>query len=165
MWQYIGSIIICPAVNNSKYSLSNLFCSEMHLNINVRIYSSFWSVVLLMKQMSISQCLTSLYDTWSGLGYRIISLQFNTQRISTMNIDYYHTGRLPLTCLPTRSHKTVAAHWLPCVPSFLTFKIFLPHFFQIISTHCFQIYSEFWKLPNGSQFSNVFKKSPTTVSQ
>jgi hypothetical protein len=72
--------------------------------------------------MNISQCLTSLSNTWSGLGDAMISLLFNTQRIRTMIIDYYHTRRLPLTCLPSSSHKSVASHCLPCVPLFLTFE-------------------------------------------
>jgi len=41
IWPYMGSLIICWCLYISIYSSSNLSCSKVHLNIDVRMYSSW----------------------------------------------------------------------------------------------------------------------------
>jgi len=82
-----------------------------------------------------------------------------------MNVVFGNSGRLLLTFLPAPSPKSVAGRWFPRLPFFLASSISLAHFFRNISTNCWQIHSVLSKLTNGSQVSNVAKKSATAVSQ
>jgi len=160
----MGSLIICPFVYKPSYSSSNLSCSKVHFNINVRMYGSFGLPFLLMTSISSSQCLTSAYEAWSCFGARTISLPFDTQQITTVNIVFGNSARFHLAVLPGQSPKSVTSRLLPRPPSFLASPISLPHFIKHIWTHCRQICSALSKLPNGSQCSNVSKTSPTAVS-
>ena len=146
------------------YSLSNLSCSKVHLNIDVRMYDSFRPAFLSMKSINFSQCLPAVYEAWSYLGARTISLQFNTQRIKTMNIVFGNYGRLFLAMLLGCSPKSVASGLLLCLHFVLESRISLAHFFETIPPHCLQIDSALSKLSKCSQFSNVFKKSAMAVS-
>jgi len=96
IWPYMGSIIIRLCVYNPIYSLSNSSCSNVHLKINVRMYGSVGPPFLSLKSISPSQCLTSVYEAWSCLGARTISLPFNTQQITPMNVVFGNSGRLLL---------------------------------------------------------------------
>jgi hypothetical protein len=101
----------------------------------------------------------------SWVGNRTISLPFDTQQITTMDIVFGNLGRILLTFVITRCRKSVTGRLLPRLPCFLTFRISLPHFFRHISTHCRRIQSELWKLFKGNQVSHVSKQSATPVSQ
>jgi len=165
IWPYIGFIIICPFVYNPIYSSSNWSYSKVHLNIYARMYGSFGPSFLLMKSISSSQCLTSIYKVWSCLGAGTISSPFNTQRITTMKVVFGYSGRVLSTVSLAHSPKSVAGHSFPCLCFFLTSRILLEHLFEYISTHCQRIHSAILKLSNSSQFSNLSKKSATPVSQ
>jgi len=162
---YMGSLIICLCLYNRIYSSSNVFCSRVHLNIDVRIYGSFGLQFLSTKSTNSSQCLTYVYAAWSCLGARTISLPFETQWITTVNVLFGNSGRLLLAFLPVCSPKSVAGCLLPRLPFFLASPISVTCFFKNISTHCQGMHSALSKLTNGSQFSNVTKKSATTISQ
>jgi len=73
-----GVHYLCPFVYNRISLSSNLSCFKVLSNINVSKYRSFGPLFLLMKSLSSSQCLTSVYETWSRLGARIIYLPFDT---------------------------------------------------------------------------------------
>jgi len=161
MW----SVIICSFVYNPIYFSSNSACSKVHLNFDVRMYGSVRHPSLLMKSISSSQCLTSLYAAWSWFGDKTISLPFDIRQITTMNVVFGNSGRLLLAVLLARSPKSIAGRLLPHFPFFLTFRISLAHFFKIISTHFRRIHSALSKISNGSQVSSVSKKSATTVAQ
>jgi len=94
IWPYMGFIIICPCVYIPIYSSSNLSCSKVPLNIDVIMYGSFGPPFLSMKSISSSQCLTSVYEAWSCLGARTISLPFDTQLMTTMNVVFGNLGRV-----------------------------------------------------------------------
>jgi len=162
---YMGSIIICPVVYNPIYSSSISSYSKVHLNIDVIIYGSFGPPFLSMKSISFSQCLTSVYEAWSCLEVRTISLRFNTQLITTMNVVFGNAGRLLLAFLLMRSPESVTGCLLPRLPFFLASRILLVHFLKNISTHCWRIHSALSKLSNGSQVLNVSKESATAISQ
>jgi len=165
IWPYMVSIIIRLFVYDPIYSLSNLACSHVHLNIDVRMYDSVGQPFLLMKSISSSQFLTSGYGAWSCFRDRTISLPFDTQQITTMNIVFGNSGRLlpasSLACSP----KSVTGGLLPRLPFFHASQISLAHFFKNISTHCRWIHSALSKLSKGSQLSNVPKKFATAISQ
>src|SRR5882757_546466 len=165
IWRYMGSLIIWPCLYIPIYSSSNSSCSKVHLNIDLRMYGSFGPPFLSMKSTNSSQCLTSVYEAWSCFGARTISLPFDTQLIITVNVVFGNSGRLLLAFLAGCSPKSVAGHLLPRLPFFLASRISLAHFFKNISTHCRRIHSALSKLTNGSQVSNVAKKSATAVSQ
>jgi len=118
IWPYMGSLIICPCVYNPIHSSANFSCSKVHFNINGRMYGSFGRPFLSMKSTSSSQCLTSVYEVWTGLGARIISLPFDTQRITTVNIVFGNLGRLLLAFLLT-SWPKFSCWSLVASPSFL----------------------------------------------
>jgi hypothetical protein len=65
---YMWSIIICLFVYNTIYSSSNSSCSMVNLNLNVTVYGSFGHPFLLMKSISSSQRLSSVYaaSNWFG---------------------------------------------------------------------------------------------------
>ena len=117
-----------------------------------------------MKSTSSSQCLTSVYKVWSHLGARTLSFPYDTQRITTMKVEFDNSGRLLLTCLLACSPRSITGCLLPRLSSFLASWILLAHFFEIISTHGQWIHSTLPKWTNGSQFSKVFKESATAVS-
>jgi len=165
IWPYVGSLIICLCLYIPIYSSSNSSCSKMNLNIDLRMYGSFGPPFWSMKSPNSSQCLTSVYEAWSCLGARTISFPFDTQQIITVNVVFGTSGRLLLTCVPTRSPKSVAGRLLRCLPFFLASRILHTHFFKNISTCCQRIQSALSKLTNGSQVSNVAKKSATAVTQ
>ena len=108
IWPCMGSIIIRSFVYNPINSLSNLFCSTVHLNLDVETYGSFGPPFFLIESINSSQCVTSVYEAWSLFGDRTILLPFNTQWITTMNVVFGNSGRLPLTCLLARSPKSIA---------------------------------------------------------
>ena len=137
----------------------------MHLNFDVRMYGSVGRPCSLMKLISSSHCLTSVYTAWSWFGDRMILLPFDTQQITTMNIVFGNSGRLLLALLFTRSPKFVAGRLLPRLLFFLASRILRAHFFKITCTHCRRIHSALLKLSNGSHLSNVSNKSATAVSQ
>jgi len=165
IWPYMGSLIIGPCLYIPIYSSSNSSLSKVHLNIDVRMYGSFGPPFLLMKSTNTSQCLTSVYEAWSCVGAWTISLPFDTQWIITVNVVFGNSGRLLLTGLPARSPKSVASRLLARHPFFLAFRISAAISSRNIATHCQRIHSALSKLHNGSQFSNVAKKSVTVVSQ
>jgi len=165
IWPYMGSVIICSFVYNSIYSSSNSACSNVHLNFDIGMYGSVGHPVLLIKSISSSQCLTLVYAAWSWFGDRTISLPFDTQQITTMNVVFGISGRLLLACLLACSLKSVAGRLLHRLPIFLASRISLAHFFPNISTHCRRIHLALSKLSNGSQLSNVSRKSATAISQ
>jgi len=117
-----------------------------------------------MKSISSSQCLTSVYEAWSCLGARTISLPFDTQLITTMNLVIGNSVRLLLAFLLACSPTSIAGRLLPRLPLFLSSRISLAHFFENLSTHCRRIHSALSKLSSGSQTLNVSKKSATAVS-
>jgi len=165
IWPYMGSVIIWSFVYNPIYSSSNWACSNVHLNFDVRMYGSVGRLFLLMKSISSSQCLTSVYVALSGFGDRTISLPFDTRQITTMNVVFGNSGRLLLSFLLASSPESIAGRLLPRLSFFLASRISLAHFSKNISTHCRRIHSALSKLSNGSQLSNVSKKSATAVSQ
>jgi len=165
VWAYIGSIILCPVLHYPIYTSSNLAHSRVHLNINVIMYGYFGPPFLFMKSINSFQCLTSVYKAWSCLGARIISSQFNTKRITIMNVVFRKSGRLILTILLIHSPKSVAGNLLPQLSFYFASQTFLAHIFKNISTNSRQIHSAISKLSNGSQFSNVCKWSSPTISQ
>jgi len=165
IWPYVGSSIICSFVYYPIYSSSKLACSNVHLNFDVRMYGTVGRPFLLMKSISSSLCLTSVYAAWSWFGDRTISMPFDTRQITTMNVLFGNSGRLILAVLLTHSPKSVAGRLLPRFPFFLASRISLAHFFQNISPHCRRLHLALSKVSNGSQVSNVSKKSATAVSQ
>jgi hypothetical protein len=118
-----------------------------------------------MPQLLPTQCLTSVYEAWSGLWARTICLPFDTQWITTVNIVFGNSRRLLLASLLARSPQSVAGLLLPRLPCLHASQISQAHFFRNISTLCQQIHSALSKLTNGSQVSNVAKKSGAAVSQ
>jgi len=165
IWPYMGSLISCLCLYNPIYSSSNSTCCEVHLNLDVRMYGSFRPRFLSMESTNSSQCHRSVYEAWCCLGARNIFLPFNAQWIITVNVEFGNSGRLLLGFLPARCPKFVAGRLFPPLPVFLASQISLAHFFKFISTHCRQIHSAISKLTDGSQLSNVTKKSATTLSQ
>jgi len=165
IWPYMGSVIICMFVFNPIYCSSDSASSNVHLKVYVRLYGSVRCLSFLMKSVSSSQCLRLVYAAWSWSGDRTISLPFHSRQITTMNVVFGNSGRLLLTFLLTRSLKSVASRLFPPLPFFLASRISHAHFFEIISTHCRRILLASSKLSNGSQLSNVFKKSATSISQ
>ena len=127
IWPYMGFIIISPFVYNPIYSSSKSSCSKVHLNNDVIMYGSLWPQFLSMKSISISQCLTFICKAWSCLGARTISLPFNTQQITIMNVVFGNYGRLLLAFLLAPFPKSVAGRLLARLPFFLTSWIHL-HF-------------------------------------
>jgi len=165
IWPYMGSFIICPSLYIPISSSPNLSCSKLHLNIDVRMYGSIGLPFLSMKSTNSSLCLTSVYEAWSCLGARTISLPFDTQWIITMNVVFGISGRLLVAIVPAQSPKSVARRLSPRLSFFLTSWISLAHFFKNISTHCRRIHSALSKLTSGSQFSNFTKKSAPAIFQ
>jgi len=163
IWPYMGPIIICLFVYNPIYSPSNAFCSKGHLNIHVIMYGSFRPSSLLMITISSSHCLKSVYEAWSCLGARTKSLPFNTQWITSMNVVFGKSGRLLSASLLVHSPKSDTGWFLPSLYFFLPSQILLVHFFKHISTHHWRIHSVLSILSNCSQFSDVAKKSATTI--
>jgi len=129
------------------------------------MYGSFWPPFLSMKSSGNSECLTSVYEAWSCLGARTISLPFDTQRIATLMVVLGNSGRLLLAFLLVGSPKSVAGHLLPRLPFFLDSRISFAHIFKNISTHCRRINPALPKLTNGSKFANGSKLSATAVTQ
>jgi hypothetical protein len=164
-WPYVGSCLSWPCGYNPIYSASNVSFSKVHFTLDVRVYGSFRCLFLLMKSISSSHCLTSVYVACSWVGNRTISLPFDTEQITTMDIVFGNLGTILLTLVITRCRKSVTGRLLPRLPCFLTIRISLPHFFKHISTHCRRIQSELWKLFKGNQVSHVSKQSATPVSQ
>jgi hypothetical protein len=152
IWPYIEFIIVWPLEYNPIFSSSNSSYSKVYLNIDVIIYRSFRQPFLLMKSISLLQCLKSVYEAWSCLGARTIFLRFDTQQITIMNVVYGNSGRLLLIILLVCLPKSVADRLLPHLLFFLTSQISLARFFKNISIHCCQIHSALSKLSNGSQF-------------
>jgi len=149
IWRDMGSIIIYPCVYNPIYSSSNSSCSKVHLNIDVIMYGSFGPPFLSMKSISSSQCLTSVYEAWSCLGARTISLPFDTQLITTMNVVVGYWGRLLLAILLACLPKSVTGCLLHLLPFFLASRISLAHLFKNISTHCRRIHSSIIEIIQG----------------
>ena len=118
-----------------------------------------------MKSIRSSQCLSSVYEVWSCLGARTISLPFDTQRITIIDVEGSNSGRLLLTILLLRLPKSDAGRMLPCLPFFLTTRISHKHFFNRISTLYRRIHSPLSMSTKGSQSSNVTKQSAPSVSQ
>jgi len=116
IWSYMGSLIISPCLYIPIFFSSNSFCSRMHLNIDVSMNGSFGPQFLSMKSTNSSQCVTSVYEAWSCLGVRTISLPVDTQWILTVNVVFRNSGRLLLTFVPTGSPKSVAGLLLPRLP-------------------------------------------------
>jgi hypothetical protein len=92
-------------------------------------------------------------------------LPFGTPQITTMKVEFGNSGTLTLAFLPARRPKSVAGRLLPCIPFFLASRTSLAHFFRIISTHCRRMHSALSKYSKGSHFSQVSKKSATTISK
>jgi len=165
IWPYMGLLIISPCLYIPIFCSSNLSCSNVRYNIDVRMYGSFGPLFLLMKSTNSSQCLPSLYEVWSCLGARTISLPFNNQWIITGNVVFGNSRRLLLTFLPVCSPKSVAGHLLPCLPFFLTSRISLANFFKNTSTYSWQVHSALLKMTNSSKVSNLTTKSATAISE
>ena len=151
IWPYKASIISYPFVYNRIYSSSNSSCSKVYLNLNIRISGPFGHPFLLMKSISFSQCLTSVYVAWSWFGDRTILLAFNTWHITTMKVVFGSSGRILVIFLLMRSPTSVAGHMLPYLPVFLNSRTSLAHFLKNISTHCRIIDSVLSKLSNGTR--------------
>jgi hypothetical protein len=66
-----GSFIICPGAYNPIYSASNSSCVKLHLYNAVRQFVSFRFHFFLMKSISSSQSLTSVYDISNDSGFRL----------------------------------------------------------------------------------------------
>ena len=168
IWQYMGSLIICPCVYNPIYSSSYSSYSSystVHLNIDVNMYGSFGPPCLSMKSTNSSHCVISVYEAWSCLGAETTSLPFDTQQIITVNVLFGNSVRVLVAFSPTCSPKSVAGCLWPGLPFILASQMLLAQWFKNISTHCWRIHSTLSKLTNGSQFLNVAKKSATTVSE
>jgi len=165
IWLHMGSLSIAPCLYNLRYSWSNSSNFMVNFNICGRIYSSVGHLVLAMKSISISQCLTQVYEAGSGLGDITISLPLNTQLITTNNNIFCSSGRILLACLPAPSVKSVICRVLPIPTFFLASRISLAHFFNNMSTHCHRIHSPSSKSSNSSQFMTVAITSGTAVSQ
>jgi len=88
IWPYMWSIILYQCVYYPIYSLSNVFCPKVYLNIDVKMDGSFGPPFRWMKSISSTQCLPVVYEAWSYLWYMMILFQFDTQRITTMNISF-----------------------------------------------------------------------------
>jgi len=97
------SIVICQWEYNPIYSLSKWFWSKVYLSIDVTMYGSFGWPFLSMNSTISSQCLKSVHEAWSYLGDRTISLPFNTQQITTMNVIFGTSGNWILAVWPTPS--------------------------------------------------------------
>ena len=117
-----------------------------------------------MKSISSSQCLISVYEAWSCLGDITISLPFNTQQITITNFVFGYSGWLLLMFWCKNFPKSVTGCFSPHGFIFLDSRISYTLFFKIIPIHCRQIHSTLSKFSNGRQFTNVVKKSSTTVS-
>jgi hypothetical protein len=128
------------------------------------VYGSLGRPFLLMKLISSTQCLTSVYTALSSFGDQTISFPFDTLQITTRNVVFGNCGMLLLAILLTHSPKSVAGHLLPRLSFFLAFLISLAHFFQTISTHSRRIHSALSKLSKRNQVSNFFKESATALS-
>jgi len=165
IWPWMGSLIICPWVYNPIYSLSNLSGSKVNLNIDARMNGSFGPQFVSMKTTCSSQCLTSVYETWSHLWDRTKTLQFNTQRITTMHCVFGNALTLLLAFLPSGSPKYVSSCGLHCLSFLVVSRISHAHCFENIWTHCRLIHSALWKITTGSQSSNVTNISATPVSE
>jgi len=126
---------------------------------------SFGPPFLRMTSISISQCPTSVYETSGCLGTTTISLPFNTQRITAMNVVFGNAGCWLLAVLLVHSPNSVASRLLPHLPLFVAPWISLKHFFKTISTHCQWIHSVLSKFSTSTQFYNVWEQSATAVSQ
>jgi len=100
IWPYRGSIIICPGGYKPIYSWSNSSCVKLHLYIAVRQYGSFGPQFCLMKSTSSSQCSRSLYEAWSCMLDVRSLLPFGTWWITTLNVVFGNSGRLPLAFSP-----------------------------------------------------------------
>jgi len=157
--------MICLCVYHFMYSSSHVFHSKVHFNIDARKDGSFRPRLLSIKSTSSSQCFTSAYHTWSCLVDRTISLPFVTQQITTKNIVFDISCRLPLACMPTHSPKYISGHLLSCILVSLISLLSLAYLVKDISTHCHQIHLTFTKLSNGSQILNVAKQFATAISQ
>jgi len=114
----MGSIIICYCQYNPINSLSKSSCSKVHLNIDVEMEGSYGPLFLSMKSISSSQCLTYVYKTSGRLGDIMKSLAFDTQLITTMNIEFGHCGRLLQNCWPRCSTKSITGPLSPGVTFF-----------------------------------------------
>ena len=130
IWPCMGSIIICPIVYNPIYSSSNLFCSRVQLNLEVRMYGSFrppfWSMITITSSL----CLTLPDEAWIWFGARTISFAFNTQQITTMSGAFDNSRRLLLA----------AGRWLPQPPVFYISQISLENLYQNITTRSAHIH-------------------------
>jgi len=102
-------------------------------------------------------------ENWSVLGKWRLSLQFNTQWITTTNVILHNSGRLPLALVPVFFPKPIASCLLPCRQFFLPSRISLAHFFKSTSTHRCLFHSALQKFSNRSWFSNNSKPSATAV--
>jgi hypothetical protein len=131
----------------------------------VRQYGSFGQQLFLMKSISSSQCLTSVYEAWSCMLDVGSLLPFGAQRFTTMEVVFGNSETLPLAFLPARSPKSVANCLLPPLPFVLASRNSLAHVFTNISTHCRRIHSALSKFSKGSHFSKVSEKSATTICQ
>jgi len=165
IWPYMGTLIICLCLYIPIYCSSNLSCSKEYWKINLSMYTSseppYWS----MKSTNSSQCLASVYEAWSGLGARTISLPFDTQWIITVNVVSGNTGRLLLAILPARSLNCIAGYLLPCLPLIHASQISLARVFRNISTYCGRIHTPLLKLTDYSKIMNIAKNPAIDISQ
>jgi len=72
IWLYSGSFIICWSVYTAIYSMSNLFCSKVHLIIDAGMNGSFVPLLLSMESISSSHCLMPVYTTCSWWGDKFL---------------------------------------------------------------------------------------------
>jgi len=161
----MGSFLACAGVNNLIQSSSDVSCSKMHINMDLTIFRTFEHLLLSMKSICSSQCLTSGYKAWNWLGGIILSFPFVTQQITTMHIVIGILGRLLLGCVTAHSPTSTISLFLLRLLFLLNFQILLVHFLKKILIHCHQIHSVWSMISNGSQHAHVIRISATTICQ
>ena len=101
--------MIGPGAYNPIYSSSSSSCIRLHLNIAIRQYGSFGEQIFLMKSISSSQCLTSMYEAQSWMLDVWSLLPCGTRQSTTMKVVFGNSGTLPIAYLPARSPTSVAS--------------------------------------------------------
>ena len=138
---YMGSIHNCQCVYSQMYSSSNWSRSKVHVNSDVSMHCFFGPPFLLIKSISSSRCPTVVYSRWSCFQDSMISLAFDTNRITTMHIVYDNSRQLPQAWMAVSPPKSVASHLLPCHSFILASRNALKHCFRNITTHSCRIHS------------------------
>lgn len=131
IWSYTGLFIICLGRYINRYSASNSSYFEVHLNIEIRQYSSCMPHYISVKSICSSQYLTLLYKA-SRCAQNICLVSLTSiWLITIMKVNICNSGSLLLSFLAMHCPKSIATCLFPCLACFLTFQILPAHFFKI----------------------------------